>query len=463
MVRRGTKTLWLFLVVAVLGVAIVGAAGQVTALGRHATEWGARNAEIVRRLDAIDVAAAHARTLRGTALVEGARLDSIPVAGALQAASLDSLHGLLLGDSLEELRYDSLVSLLQSQRAVLLEAPGRTLVPPPRMVAGLSIAEGVDRQRSGLRAQPGLRLSEAALHRQPHRGAAVVAAGGVPGAGGAGGRGVPRAAAGGAGGAGLPPVAAGHHDGERHHGGAPVAGGTLSLCHRRCGRRARHHPSRAASRTMREGGVPEEVLDLVEPALGRVLTTGERQVVALTMPVDGVARHFMACLEPERDARGRIRSAAVGIVDVTAARLAEQGLAQERAFMAAALDQMSDGLIACNAEGTVTIMNRLLRERCGVAADANLDQALRRLGLCLPGGSAWARHVPSSAPSGASGSRGRRTRSRCRARGGASSAAAPRPSWRRTAPASAPSSPRGTSRRRCARRPNGRRGSAPRR
>ncbi len=387
MVRRGTKTLWLFLVVAVLGVAIIGAAGQVTALGRHATEWGARNAEIVRRLDAIDVAVAHARTLRGTALVEGARLDSIPVAAALQAASLDSLHGLLVGDSLEELRYDSLVSLLQSQRAVLLEAPGRALVPPPRMVAGLSIAEGVDRQLSGLRAQAGLRLSGELRTIANHIAVlqwwllveCLALAGLVALAFRV------RQQAGRAEQAYLESLRA-----------ITTASGTMAV---RLSPEGRYlfatddaaamlgtTPAALLGKTMREGGVPEEVLDLVEPALGRVFTTGERQVVALAMPVEGMVRHFMACHEPERDARGRIRSAAVGIVDVTAARLAEQGLAQERAFMAAALDQMSDGLIACNADGKVTIMNRLLRERCGVAADADLDQAIRRLGLCLPGG-----------------------------------------------------------------------------
>ncbi|MDF1504373.1 PAS domain S-box protein [Roseisolibacter sp. H3M3-2] len=89
---------------------------------------------------------------------------------------------------------------------------------------------------------------------------------------------------------------------------------------------------------------------------------------------DGAVR--WASLSLSRIALGGGRAGVVGVtVDVTERRAAEGALERERAFLAATLESLSDGVVACDAEGRLTLFNRASREFHGLAPDEDLSAA----------------------------------------------------------------------------------------
>ena len=60
---------------------------------------------------------------------------------------------------------------------------------------------------------------------------------------------------------------------------------------------------------------------------------------------------------------------AVMIRDITGQRTAEAGRERERAFQLAVLENLSDGIVACDAQGQLTLFNRALREMHGLPAE----------------------------------------------------------------------------------------------
>ena len=80
---------------------------------------------------------------------------------------------------------------------------------------------------------------------------------------------------------------------------------------------------------------------------------------------DGEVRWIALALSalPSRDGHGRL----VGVVtDVTDRRRAEAASAAQQAFLDAVLQSLSDGVVACDAEGRLTLFNRATREFHGL-------------------------------------------------------------------------------------------------
>ncbi|MEO6326174.1 MAG: response regulator, partial [Thermoanaerobaculia bacterium] len=66
----------------------------------------------------------------------------------------------------------------------------------------------------------------------------------------------------------------------------------------------------------------------------------------------------------------------VGIAeDFTSLKIAEQALGYERRFLLAMLDTLSEGIVACDAGGVVTLVNRATRELCALRSDVPLHEA----------------------------------------------------------------------------------------
>ncbi len=73
----------------------------------------------------------------------------------------------------------------------------------------------------------------------------------------------------------------------------------------------------------------------------------------------------------------RLSRVAMGIIDAQlnarAQQEAERTLEKERAFLAAVLENLADGVVACNAEGQLTLFNRALKEFHGLDSNSQLD------------------------------------------------------------------------------------------
>jgi diguanylate cyclase (GGDEF)-like protein/PAS domain S-box-containing protein len=81
---------------------------------------------------------------------------------------------------------------------------------------------------------------------------------------------------------------------------------------------------------------------------------------------DGVYRWHMARAQAMRDATGRIVRWFGTNTDIDERRHAQATLERERAFLAATLESLSDGVVACDAEGRLTLFNRATREFHGL-------------------------------------------------------------------------------------------------
>ena len=89
---------------------------------------------------------------------------------------------------------------------------------------------------------------------------------------------------------------------------------------------------------------------------------------------DGTERWIRSRNFPVLDSSGR-NVQFVGIAeDFTSLKRAEQALENERRFLLAMLDTLSDGIVACDAAGVVTLVNRATRVFLGLPADVPLAE-----------------------------------------------------------------------------------------
>src|SRR6185436_14365302 len=86
---------------------------------------------------------------------------------------------------------------------------------------------------------------------------------------------------------------------------------------------------------------------------------------------DYVLKHRLARLAPA------VRRALKEAADRRVLREAESALVRERHFLRAVLESVRTGIIACDAEGTLTLFNRAAREIHGLSAETPLAHALR--------------------------------------------------------------------------------------
>src|SRR5690606_25816512 len=67
-----------------------------------------------------------------------------------------------------------------------------------------------------------------------------------------------------------------------------------------------------------------------------------------------------------RDDPGRPWKLAGSVQDITERRLAKLALEQERGFLRAVLESLSEGVVACDAEGNLTLFNHTTRQLHGL-------------------------------------------------------------------------------------------------
>jgi diguanylate cyclase (GGDEF)-like protein/PAS domain S-box-containing protein len=104
---------------------------------------------------------------------------------------------------------------------------------------------------------------------------------------------------------------------------------------------------------------------------------------------DGSYDWLETMTRPVRDpATGRVMTFVCTTRDVSARKRLQQTLADERHFMSALVDSLSEGIIACDADGRVTLFNRAMRDQHGRDyAEVAPDEAPRHYALYTADGS----------------------------------------------------------------------------
>lgn len=77
-------------------------------------------------------------------------------------------------------------------------------------------------------------------------------------------------------------------------------------------------------------------------------------------------------VQPITDADGAVTGAVASIVDVTATRQAASELREEERFLQVLLDTLDEGILACDADGRITVFNPAARRLHGLAEGAEL-------------------------------------------------------------------------------------------
>ena len=85
---------------------------------------------------------------------------------------------------------------------------------------------------------------------------------------------------------------------------------------------------------------------------------------------DGRIKYVHQHWEIVRDEHGQPQRAAGTIQDVTERVLANEALQREREFLSALVENVSDGIVACDADGVITFFNGATREFHGLPAEA---------------------------------------------------------------------------------------------
>ncbi|KAF0179971.1 MAG: PAS/PAC sensor hybrid histidine kinase [Limisphaerales bacterium] len=111
--------------------------------------------------------------------------------------------------------------------------------------------------------------------------------------------------------------------------------------------------------------LPEETARALREADARVLVSGQAAtaVEEFTTPA-GNRHHWLVSRFPMKDALGSRLLGGVA-VEITDRILAEQALATERELLQAVLDNAQAGIAACDAEGRITLFNRVMQEFMG--------------------------------------------------------------------------------------------------
>lgn len=122
------------------------------------------------------------------------------------------------------------------------------------------------------------------------------------------------------------------------------------------------------------GKTIEEVLPLlaptVKPMFEKIIANGES---FLNMEVKGEVagapnetRNWLVSYFPVKDSNGKPTAAGGVVIDITAKKRLEDALRKERDFVEALLENLAEGIVACDAEGRLTQFNRASQEIHGV-------------------------------------------------------------------------------------------------
>ena len=87
-----------------------------------------------------------------------------------------------------------------------------------------------------------------------------------------------------------------------------------------------------------------------------------RDVEMMIIPKQGKARTLLANGDPIIDSNGEKIGAIVAMRDITERQQAEAELNRERVFIKTLLDNLSDGIVACDADGTLALFNQASSE-----------------------------------------------------------------------------------------------------
>jgi len=102
---------------------------------------------------------------------------------------------------------------------------------------------------------------------------------------------------------------------------------------------------------------------------------------------DGVERLLLSAGEAQCDETGALTRLVGTAQDVTDRRRAEKELNQEREFLRAMLNSLTEGIVACDAEGKLTMFNQAAREFHGIGpAPIGPEGWAQRYGLYRPDG-----------------------------------------------------------------------------
>ena len=95
-----------------------------------------------------------------------------------------------------------------------------------------------------------------------------------------------------------------------------------------------------------------------------------RDIEMMIIPKQGSARIILANGDPIIDSQGEKIGAVVAMRDITERQQAEAELDRERVFIKTLLDNLSDGIVACDRHGTLALFNRASSEFFGVPLKA---------------------------------------------------------------------------------------------
>ena len=135
-------------------------------------------------------------------------------------------------------------------------------------------------------------------------------------------------------------------------------------------------------KTNRELGMPPDLVDKWDIALGKVFLTGEPTQINFSFAGTGGMRHLQSRLIPERDSSGSVASVLSLARDVTAAtptRIPEGWTSFSRERYQAILESTDDAIVGKTLEGIVTSWNAAAQDMFGYTAEEMLGQSVMRI------------------------------------------------------------------------------------
>lgn len=109
------------------------------------------------------------------------------------------------------------------------------------------------------------------------------------------------------------------------------------------------------------GDLTPEMRGELKELRSKALTGASAESGDVPIEIDGEEKWLRLILNPWRDENGDVVEFAAIIEDVTERKLAEFGLERSRAFLEAVLDNVEDGIVACDASGEFSLFNKACR------------------------------------------------------------------------------------------------------
>lgn len=112
--------------------------------------------------------------------------------------------------------------------------------------------------------------------------------------------------------------------------------------------------------------IPFDRLDEETEILQRIRAARpSERMETIRLRKDGKPIHVSVCVSPIKDADGRVIGASKVVHDITALAAAREALVREKEFLATTIASIGDAVIATDAEGRVTLMNRVAETLTG--------------------------------------------------------------------------------------------------